>query len=162
MKALLFLERYFERILITAALIAISVILIMQVIMRYFLRDPFVWSEELARYLLVWTAMLGVSLAVREGRHIKVDLLPTMLSPRFQWFFDLCAHLGVLIFCALMIWFGVPLIERLARIGQPSPALEIPMWIIYTSVPVGFGLAGIRAIQALWIDVAQRRAGGAD
>lgn len=157
MKALRYLERYFERILITASLCAISLILILQVFMRYFLRAPFVWSEELARYLLVWTAMLGVSLAVREGRHIKVDLLPTIMGPRAGRVFDFCAHFGVLIFCMLMIWFGVPLIERLAKIGQLSPALDIPMWMIYLSVPVGFGMAGIRALQAMYLDIVHPR-----
>lgn len=152
MRVLFFLERNFERIFITASLIIMSVVLFAQVIMRYFLRSPFVWSEELARYLLVWSAILGVSLAVREGRHISVDFLPVVLGERSNRIFAVLAHLGVLAFSIIMVTASVPLIQRLAMIGQTSPALGIPMWWIYAAVPAGFALATLRTLQALWLD----------
>ena len=46
-----------------------------QVITRYGLGDPLIWSEELARYLFVWVSMIGAALAVREGGHFGLDLL---------------------------------------------------------------------------------------
>jgi TRAP-type C4-dicarboxylate transport system permease small subunit len=149
LKYLCYLERNLERMILTGSLIVMAVVLIAQVIMRYFLRSPFVWSEELARYILVWCAVLGVSLAVRESRNISVDFLPTIFGPASIRFFSILAHLGVLAFSIVMVTASVPLIQRLAAIGQLSPALGIPMWMVYASVPVGFGLAAARTVQAL-------------
>lgn len=152
MKTLRFLERYFERMMLTAALLTMAVVLFAQVVMRYFLRAPFVWSEELARYILVWTAIVGVSLAVRERRHISVDFLPIILGEKSYRLFAIIAHLGVLAFSLVMISASIPLIQRIAAIGQTSPALGIPMWIVYAAVPVGFALTLLRTIQALIVD----------
>lgn len=160
MKALLFLERHFERIFLTGALIAMASVLFAQVVMRYFLRAPFSWSEELARYLLVWAAIVGVSLAVRERRHITVDLLPMMLGDGSRRTFAVIAHVSLLIFSIIMISAGIPQIRRLAALGQTSPALGIPMWVVYLAIPVGFGMTLLRTIQALWLDFF--RAGSAE
>lgn len=150
MTKLIWLERYFERTILTGALFLIAFVLMAQVLMRYVFRSPFVWSEELARYTLVWAAMLGVSLAVREGRHISVDFLPTVMGEASTRFFVVIAHLGVLAFSIVMVVYSIPQIERLAAIGQSSPTLGLPMWCVYASVPVGFGLAGLRTLQALY------------
>ncbi|WP_010139415.1 TRAP transporter small permease [Oceanicola sp. S124] len=157
MKTLKYLERNFERLLLTGALIAMASVLFAQVVMRYFLRSPFSWSEELARYILVWAAIVGVSLAVRESRHIRVDFLPLVFGPRSERLFSIISHLGVLAFSLVMISAGLPLIERLARIGQTSPALGIPMWTIYLAIPVGFGLTVLRTLQALYFDIMRPR-----
>jgi TRAP-type C4-dicarboxylate transport system permease small subunit len=151
MNLLIDLEKNFEKYLITGALLAMSLVLIAQVIMRYVFRSPFVWSEELARYLLIWLSMMGTSLAVRESRHISVDFLPVVFGPRSYALFATIAHIGNLIFCILMIWYAVPVIIRLAAIGQLSPSLGIPMWLIYAAVPVGLTFMMLRTIQALWL-----------
>jgi len=126
-----------------------SVIIIVQVVARYAFRSPFVWSEELARYLLIWGSMMGTSLAVRESRHISVDFLPTLFGPKSIRLFAVLAHIGNLVFCSLMVWYSVPLIIKLSKIGQLSPSLGIPMWLIYCAVPVGLGCMLLRTIQAL-------------
>lgn len=157
MKALCFLERYFERILLTMALFTMASVLFAQVIMRYFLRAPFSWSEELTRYVLVWTAIVGVSLAVRERKNISVDFLPLVMGERSVRVFAIIAHLFVLIFSYIMISASIPLIQRLAAIGQTSPALGIPMWIVYAAIPVGFGMTFLRTLQALYVDFVAKK-----
>ncbi|MFV0360349.1 TRAP transporter small permease [Tropicimonas sp.] len=150
MKLLRFLDANLERFLVAAILFALVAILAAQVAFRYLLGAPLVWSEELARYLLVWCTFIGVSLAVREGRNISVDLLPTMLGDRWTRGFGVIALVGSAIFFALVVWYAIPLTRRIARIGQTSPGLGIQMWIVYAAVPVGLGLAFLRALQALW------------
>lgn len=157
MKALYFLERYFERVLLTGALLSMAGILFAQVIMRYFLRSPFVWSEELARYILVWSAIIGVSLAVRERRHISVDFLPIVMGEKTYRIFAIIGHVGVLAFSVLMISASIPLMQRLAMMGQTSPALGIPMWVVYAAIPVGFSLTLLRTLQALYVDFVAKR-----
>ncbi len=149
MSALRVLEANFERYLVAAILLVLVAILAAQVVFRYLVGAPLVWSEELARYLLVWCTFVGVSLAVREGRNISVDLLPVLAGTRWMRAFGILALAGSAIFFALMVWYSVPLTQRIARIGQTSPGLGLQMWIVYAAVPVGMGLALLRAIQAL-------------
>ncbi|MDD7972940.1 TRAP transporter small permease [Roseinatronobacter alkalisoli] len=150
MTALRFLEVNFERFILAAILLALVLILAAQVMFRYLIGSPLVWSEELARYLLIWCTFIGVSLAVREGRNISVDLLPVLAGQAWLRTFGVVALLGSAIFFALMVWYSVPLTRRIAQIGQTSPGLNLQMWIVYAAVPVGMGLALLRAIQALW------------
>lgn len=149
MKVLRTIEANFERFLLAAILLGLVTILAAQVVFRYLVGSPLVWSEELARYLLVWCTFVGVSLAVREGRNISVDLLPVLAGTRWVRAFGILALVGSALFFALMVWYSVPLTQRIAKIGQTSPGLGIQMWIVYAAVPVGMGLALLRAIQAL-------------
>ncbi|SFD94244.1 TRAP transporter small permease [Roseivivax sediminis] len=144
------IEANFERYLLAGILLGLVAILAAQVVFRYLVGSPLVWSEELARYLLVWCTFVGVSLAVREGRNISVDLLPVLAGARWMRAFGVLALVGSAIFFALMVWYSVPLTQRIARIGQTSPGLGIQMWIVYAAVPVGMSLALLRAIQALF------------
>ncbi|WFE74817.1 TRAP transporter small permease [Roseinatronobacter sp. S2] len=150
MKVLRSLDANFERFILAAILLALVLILAAQVVFRYLVGSPLVWSEELARYLLIWCTFIGVSLAVREGRNISVDLLPVLAGQAWLRTFGVVALLGSAIFFALMVWYSVPLTQRIAQIGQRSPGLNLQMWIVYAAVPVGMGLALLRAIQALW------------
>ncbi|MEH6726884.1 MAG: TRAP transporter small permease [Hyphomicrobiales bacterium] len=145
-----FIEANFERVLLAVILFALVAILAAQVVFRYVIGSPLVWSEELARYLLVWCTFIGVSLAVREGRHISVDILPVLVGARGVWFFGVLALLGSAVFFALTVWYAVPLTMRIAKIGQASPGLGIPMWTVYAAVPVGLSLALLRCGQVLW------------
>lgn len=145
------LEAHFERAILAVMLFAMVVILAAQVVFRYIIGSPLVWSEEVARYLLVWCTFIGVSLAVREGRNISVDLLPVICGTRWLRVFTVLALLGSALFFALMVWYSVPVTQRIAKIGQASPGLGIQMWLVYAAVPVGMGMALLRALQALWL-----------
>lgn len=145
------IEANFERVIIAVTLFALVAILAAQVVFRYMIGSPLVWSEELARYLLVWCTFIGVSLAVREGRNISVDLLPVFMGKHWVRPFAAMALVGSAIFFALMVWYSIPLTQRIAKIGQHSPGLNIQMWLVYLAVPVGMGMALLRALQALFL-----------
>ncbi|NDV52251.1 MULTISPECIES: TRAP transporter small permease [unclassified Salipiger] len=162
MRLLRALEAHFERAILAIILFALVAILAAQVVFRYIVGSPLVWSEELARYLLVWCTFIGVSLAVREGRNISVDLLPVLCGTRWLRAFAVLALLGSGLFFALMVWYSVPLTQRIAKIGQASPGLGIQMWLVYLAVPVGMGMALLRALQALWLLVRDGAVPGLD
>ncbi|WP_265519192.1 TRAP transporter small permease [Nitratireductor luteus] len=147
---LTFLEKNTERYIVAAILAALVALLASQVVMRYIVRSPFVWSEELARYLLIWCTFIGVSLAVREARNISVDLFPVMFGPRSLRFFTVISHVSALVFFVLITVYSIPLVLRIRAIGQTSPGLGIQMWLIYAAVPVGLSMAALRTVQALW------------
>lgn len=151
MKLVRYLDRNLERSLLTVILVTISITLIAQVFMRYFLASPLVWAEELSRFLLVWCTMIGSSYAVRESRHIIVDFAPVMFGKRSITFFILISHLGVLAFCLTALYYGVPFVERVRAIGQLSPTLNMPMWLVYLALPVGMAATALRTLQAIYL-----------
>ena len=112
-----------------------SVTILLQIIFRFVVYVPFPWSEELARYLMVWMGMTGSAVALRKGRHIGVTIfiekLPSVL------------HRGVLSLVQLvMIVFLVLLLKEawdfaLFNSDQASPAMGIPMLYPYTAIFVG-------------------------
>ncbi len=115
----------------------ISVVIIAQVFFRYVLGSSISWSEELARYLMIWMALVGASVAVRQGAHVGVTLLVERLGPRTRPWVLLLGKAVIAVFLFVMLREGVTLGTFFA--SQKSPALEISMLWAYS----GFFVAGI-------------------
>ena len=126
-------------------------LLFIQIVMRYVVGRSLSWSEELARYIFLWQVWLGTSFAVRENRHIRIDIIPNMLKKnertwaRFEFFVTLI-WLGFAIF---LTYQGFMLTSIQIEINQLSAALRIPMSLAYASVPVGCGMMSLRLIGRL-------------
>ncbi|WP_196260117.1 TRAP transporter small permease [Pelagibacterium limicola] len=153
MSVLRFIDRKAEAYLLTAILVAISVILVAQVFMRYVVNNPLVWAEELARYLLIWCTMIGTSLAVKESRHIVVDFAPVLFGPRSIGLFRMISMVGIICFSAVITYYSVPFVLRVQQMNQLSPSLEIPMWCVYLALPVGAVASIIRALQQIYLQL---------
>ncbi|MGR3377877.1 TRAP transporter small permease [Salipiger abyssi] len=109
------------------------------VFFRYVLDDALTWSEEVARYSMVWLSFLGGGLVFREGGHVAVDLLLAHLpSRRLRLAVTLLAQVLVMAVLAVVLWQGVILMAR----GQymTTAALRLPMYVPYAALPVGAAL----------------------
>jgi TRAP-type C4-dicarboxylate transport system permease small subunit len=115
----------------------ISVVIIVQVFFRYVLGSSISWSEELARYLMIWMAMVGASVAIRQGAHVGVTLLVERLGSKIRPWILLLGRAVIVVFLLVMIREGVTLGTFFA--SQKSPAMEISMLWAYS----GFIIAGI-------------------
>lgn len=125
---------------------AISVVVIMQVIWRK-AGASLSWSEELARYLMVWISFVGASYGFRFGVHIGVEAFKTWLPYRIERIIDLIADVVIVVLSAMMVKYGIDIIVNVhLKFGQVSPAMRMPMWIAYAAVPVGFTLIFFRNI----------------
>lgn len=117
--------------------IATIVVVCLQVIGRYLLEAPSSATEEISRFLLIWLGMLSMVYAFVMRMHVGVDLISTKLSAsanvnlsRLVWF--LCAMFAL----TVLVYGGGRLVSITATLGQSSPALGIPMWTIYTILPI--------------------------
>lgn len=118
-----------------------------QVVFRYFLDSPLVWSDELARYLFVWASFLGWIVAARRRSHLSIDMLVTWLPPRggaaLRAFGALCG----LAFAALLVWYGWRITAR--NLDVDTTTLFFSQGVVYAIVPVAALAVGLYAIADL-------------
>ncbi|WP_163580824.1 TRAP transporter small permease [Gracilibacillus saliphilus] len=135
------------------SMIMASILIFIQVVLRYLFNYSLIWSEETARFLIIWLVLIGSSIAVREKGHATVDALVTFLPPAGKKVFSVFANLAGIVFCLILIWTGVEMVSSVVELGNVTPALGVPMAIPYLSIPVGGGLMLFRFLQMLFIDV---------
>lgn len=112
-----------------------------QVISRYVLSAPSVWTEELARFLLVWIGVLGASYAYRARVHLAIDLLPRKLGVRKGAGLEAVNASLVGVFAAVVMMFGGGRLVLITwELNQISPALGWPMAVVYSVVPLSGAL----------------------
>ncbi|WP_426959822.1 TRAP transporter small permease [Muricoccus radiodurans] len=106
----------------------------LQIFSRYTSYIPnYIWTEELARFCLVYSVMLGAMLAVREGTHFNVDVFPR-LTPRGEAIAELVSGAFVLIFAFVFLWWGWEFTEfAFYRISELA---ELPLWTIHMAWPI--------------------------
>ena len=114
--------------------LTMTVVVVAQVFSRYLFNHSLFWSEELARYLLVWLTFLGSTVAYFRFAHPAINLFTSRCTPAIrQMFFRLRLLLEAFFFFSLLFygchfaWF-----VRL----QTTPALGLPKWLIFVSVPL--------------------------
>jgi TRAP-type C4-dicarboxylate transport system permease small subunit len=129
-----FLNRICERALIIL-LAAMAVAVFLQVLFRYVLHLPLFWTEEFARYCLVWASLLGAAVALKRGEHIAVTFFLDHFPKRAARAMTMVAQISVLLILAVMVWGGIKLV--LVTSAQISPALRIPMAVPYLALPIG-------------------------
>lgn len=107
-----------------------------QVITRYILNNPSTVTEEALRYLLIWVTMVGGAYAYGRRKHLAITALSKRLPFKGQKILDIFVQAMVILFCVVvMIGGGTRLVNTAA--DQLSAALQLPMPLIYASVPVG-------------------------
>jgi C4-dicarboxylate transporter DctQ subunit len=118
--------------------LALMCILILVATLARILEIPFItWSEELARNLMIWLGLLGAGAVARDGNHFSVNFLfAGMKNKLVQRAFFLIIQLGMLGFCAFATYYGLIVCIKQHNMGQLSPALQIPIWILYLSIPL--------------------------
>ncbi len=149
---------HLEEMLMTLLLFLITSIISYSVIMRYIFNDSPSWAEEITRFFFIWSAFLSIGLCIRRQSSIRIDILQTALSEKGRCL--LLVFVNIFIIAVMLYWLkgAVNVTKTLVDNGQTSPALLVPMWLIYGSSTVGFSLALIRSAQQVLINIAGLKA----
>jgi len=121
-----------------------------QVVFRYLIGNSLVWSEEVARYALIWSTMIGAAAAYQRGGHMAMTVAVDRLPPAAAAIAYRLIHLIVIAFAGLVAWQGLFLTLRNFERNQLSPALQLPIAWAYLAIPVGALLIALAAIDSLW------------
>lgn len=112
-----------------------------QVVARYIFGSPIAWSEELARFVLIWLGFMGAVFVMGEGGHITVDVVSRRLSRRGRLALECASSLIVILACAMLLPAGIAFARQMGFVR--SPALGIPMSWWYWAAGAGFGLLAL-------------------
>lgn len=99
------------------------------------------WSEELARYLMIYLTYVGASVGVKRKSHIAITFLSGKLPRRMEGAVDLVGNLVCLAVCAIIFWYGLKLVDL--TMAQRTPAMQIPMGTAYFAVALGPALMAV-------------------
>lgn len=134
---------YFLAFLMAAMVIDVS----WQVITRFVLDEPSAYTEELARFLLIWIGILGAAYSFRKRAHLGLDLFVRKLEPQAQQRADVIANLCCLILSVLVfVYGGTKLVMLVLELGQTSAALGVPMGYVYSVLPISGVLICVYAL----------------
>lgn len=117
-----------------AAAVIMTIMIFLQVIFRYVLGEALAFSEELARYMFVWSVAMGTALALRKHAHIGVEVFVERFPVRFRDSAAIIGSLLNLLFFGLLVWYGFVMVGM--TMDQESPALLLPMGYVYLAIPL--------------------------
>jgi tripartite ATP-independent transporter DctM subunit len=134
---------------IPAALLVVAeiVILFAGVVARYGLRQPLIWSDELASILFLWLAMLGAAVAFRRSEHMRMTAVVASAGPAMRAWLDLVATCAALAFLLMIAWPAYEYAYEESFIT--TPALQIANIWRAAALPVGIGLMALFALLRL-------------
>lgn len=141
------MEDWVSGLLLTGGL----AIIFYSVFMRYVMNKPQTWTDEVATYMVVWGALIGTAVALRNDHHIKVDLLYNFLPPKAQRWVSIFANMVGLAFCVFFTYAAVLLETRYLHTGQRSTNVMWPLWVIFGVLPITGVMLGARFTEKLYL-----------
>ena len=121
-----------------------------QVLSRYILSSPSTITDELARYLFMWVAMIGAAYTTGQHRHLAIDLLVMKLSGAKKQFVSFIIQIATIAFAGIvLVYGGSTLVSSTLESGQITPALGWQMGYIYLCLPI----SGLLMIMYALVDI---------
>ncbi|WP_035001749.1 TRAP transporter small permease [Bhargavaea cecembensis] len=135
-----------EDIFVGVALAVATLLLFVNIVLRYFFDANTTWAEEFIRYAMIWIAFIGSSICFRKGIHVGVDLLMNSLKAKGRRMLQIYINILSILFMVLLVKFGIDLVIFSVNTGQITPSLKINMFWIYLAIPVGAALSILHLI----------------
>lgn len=108
-----------------------------QVFTRYVTGDPSSFTDELARYLMIWIGVLGAAYVSGRNLHVAIDILPTRSSLKTQKKLQIIVTILVILFVLFAFVIGGSRLVYISYVlGQQSPALQLPLAVVYIIIPI--------------------------
>jgi TRAP-type C4-dicarboxylate transport system permease small subunit len=157
MRLMQFVDRALYRLL-AVLLAAMVVSVVWQVLSRYLFVVPAAWTEELARFLLIWIGLLGSAYAYRNGSHLGINLLPEKLEGQRRLLLLRAIHVVCFLFAAtVLVVGGLALVAMTWELRQFSAAMGMPIAYVYSVIPISGFLICLFALLGIASDARERK-----
>jgi len=124
------------------------------ILFRYVMTNPLPWTEELARYTMIWMGLLAVSMGVRREAHLGLNLIVNQLPNRIQWVIKYITRLLIGIFLYILMIYGYKM--AMNGVHQTMPALRLPMICVLIAVPISALVSLVQLVLISVIDLTGR------
>ena len=164
MKTVIAFLQKVENFILASSFVVMTLSAFLQVVNRNLIGAGISWFEELARYCMVYMALLGTEVGLRDGTQIAITAVVDKFKGRGRKIVAIFGKLVVVAFSATVFIHSWNPIMKQIRFGQLSPGLEIPMWIPYAALPLSFGIITVvqfSTVVALIADLFSKPAPGA-
>lgn len=143
---------------LSALMAGLVIVVTWQIISRYLLRAPSSYTEEIARFTLIWIGLLGAAYAYRTKMHLGLDLFTGKLTGISRMWVELFSAACVAGFAMIvMIAGGIQLVSLIWELKQSSAALGIQIAFIYSVIPLSGAIITLYAIDSALESIAQNR-----
>lgn len=130
----------FEEFLASILLVLLTVLLSVQVLIRFIFGTGVSWSEELSRYIYIWSIYFGCALATKEDKHIRVTAQLEFLPKKVKAWVVTISDLAWVAFNAVVAYFGLQMVLSMAEYPFNSQTMGFNLMWAYAIVPVGYAL----------------------
>ena len=116
--------------------LSIALIVSISVFFRYVLNNSITWSEEIAKYLMVWMVFVGAPVAMVQSRHIAIEMFPNLFRPRIRALIFLIVNLLIVLTMAFWTYRGFT--YTVGGMSQVMSSFDkIPLGVVFASIPFG-------------------------
>lgn len=143
------LEKHFEGIIMVIFLSILTVLVLAQIVMRYFFEDPMTWSEELCRTLLVWSGFVSIGFCVRKGSTICLDACQKLLPFPYRRILLNFVSIFMIVLLSYLFYGSILLVADTIAIGADMAGMQIPQYWLYLIPMISIALAVLRYIQVM-------------
>lgn len=135
------------KILGNAFILMMTVVIGLQVILRYAFNSAATWPEELCRYSMLWLVFCGIILIEKDSNHLRVEVLYELASPFIKRILDIIGRTVTIIFYVIACYLSWKMMLLVKMTGQVGVGLPVPIWMIWIIIPAGFALSLIYCIR---------------
>lgn len=154
MTVIKWLDDHFEEILLVILLVMITVVSFLQVVIRKIPWIPaLTWAEEFCRFAWIWSVFLSLPYTIRRSSMLRVTVLLDAMPENVRKVLNIVVDVINLAAMALLFYYAFPVTIDRYLSAETSPAMLWPMWLMYASMILGFGLAVVRGIQVLILHI---------
>lgn len=139
-----------QPIFIMIMFIAMTCLIVVQVILRFFFGAGFAWGEEVAVYLFVWTTLVSIAYAFRNNRQINVEFIKDLLPEKARKVLMIIIDISMIIVLTLFLRGSITNVVTIAKYGDTAVAMPVSLNVLYASALVGWSLSIVRILQTLF------------
>lgn len=158
-KAIKQLDKHFEEYFMAILLILMTLVMLIQVVMRYVFNSALSWPEEFCRYCFIYMTFLTIGFCVSRQSMLRLDLIIKVIPKKVGDILEFIIWIMCLVFFIYMFIYSIKLVNLTITSSRTSPTMGIPYYIIYLSTILGFGLGIIRNTQFLYKFIYKRKSG---
>lgn len=136
-----------EEGVISLLLVAMTLLVFVEVVMRYVFNSGISWAQEATLLLSAWMVLFGVSYGIKVGSHIGVDAIVRLLPPLGRRILSGAAVLFCLIYCGLFLWGSWIYLQKMFKIGITLQDIPVTRWLAHSILLIGFLFLTVRFIQ---------------